>query len=517
MQGNRLYLGDNSGEIHVWTFPPEGEPFKRVLSKPDGAPAELGPLDAAGRWLAAELVLGGKDQQVRLWDISAPPGARPLTFMRNAAWATASPAMTPAGDWLAASLDLGNRLTFWPVPRARPIVADYPPVLPVLAFSPDGCWLAAAWPPADTPTLPQPFIIRLWPLPGCPAAEIKTLGGVGGRLRWIGFEPRGRDLVVAADHGAPGVHVVPLDGRPPRRLPGLTDVGLHSAAISPSGRQVAAAWGFGGAAGAPWARGGERALQVWDVENGGSRHFELPAAAGAEGEEPQWGVYSLAFLGDSVLLTGDTEGVRRWDLETGHSELIVANEADGFVEVAASDDGQTMITLEDPFGETGRCFPLQLLHLSDGATRPLTEQFGDCARAMALDPSGTVVVTGDQEGVVRVGRLAGGEPHVLLGHEGVVRRIAVSPDRRWIASAGDGTLEIWPMPDLDQPPLHALPHDKLVAKLESLTNIRVVRDPESPQGWKVDLDRFPGWKHVPTWFTPSPQWSARMEGERSTP
>jgi WD40 repeat protein len=176
-----------------------------------------------------------------------------------------------------------------------------------------------------------------------------------------------------------------------------------------------------------------------------------------------------------------------------------------------------VITLEDPLGETGRCFPVQLLHLSDGATRPLTEQFGDCARAMALDPSGTVVVTADQGGVVRVGRLAGGEPHLLLGHEGVVRRVVISPDRRWIASAGDGTLEIWPMPDLDQPPIHTLPHDELVAKLESLTNIRVVRDPESAEGWKVDLDRFPGWKHVPTWFTPSPEWSARAEAEGATP
>ncbi|MGD8898353.1 MAG: hypothetical protein PVJ73_20155, partial [Acidobacteriota bacterium] len=289
IQGNRLYLSDNSRQIHVWTFPPEGGPFKSVLSKPDGAPAGLVPL-AADRWLAAALVLGGKDQQVRLWDTSAPPGARPLTFMRNAAWTAASQAMTPAGDWLAVSLDLGNRLTFWPVPRARPIVAEYSPIIPALAFSPDGCWLAAAWPPENAPTVPHGFIIRLWPLPGCPAAEIKTLRGVGGRLRWIGFDPRGRDLVAAADHGAPGVHVVSLDGRPPRRLPGLTDVGLHSAAVSPSGRQVAAAWGYGGGPDAPWARGGERALQVWDVENGRLRHFELPAAAEPEGEEQQWGV-----------------------------------------------------------------------------------------------------------------------------------------------------------------------------------------------------------------------------------
>jgi hypothetical protein len=73
------------------------------------------------------------------------------------------------------------------------------------------------------------------------------------------------------------------------------------------------------------------------------------------------------------------------------------------------------------------------------------------------------------------------------------------------------------MPDLDRPPIHTLPHDELVAKLESLTNIRVVRDPESPEGWKLELDRFPGWKDVPTWFTPSPEWLARMEAPKTAP
>ncbi len=105
-----------------------------------------------------------------------------------------------------------------------------------------------------------------------------------------------------------------------------------------------------------------------------------------------------------------------------------------------------------------------------------------------------------------------------FGHEGVVEYVAISPDRRWVASTGeDDTLRLWPMPDLDQPPLHTLPHDELIAKLKSLTNLRVVRDPGSAVGWKVDLDHFPGWKDVPTWFTPSPEWSARVEAAGGQP
>jgi hypothetical protein len=46
------------------------------------------------------------------------------------------------------------------------------------------------------------------------------------------------------------------------------------------------------------------------------------------------------------------------------------------------------------------------------------------------------------------------------------------------------------MPDLDKPPLHTLPHDELLAKLKSLTNFRAVRDPEAPNGWRIELGPY---------------------------
>lgn len=78
--------------------------------------------------------------------------------------------------------------------------------------------------------------------------------------------------------------------------------------------------------------------------------------------------------------------------------------------------------------------------------------------------------------------------------------MAIPPDLRWIASAGeDATLRLWPMPDLDGPPLHTLPHDELITKLKSLTNLRAVRDGESSTGWSIEVGPFPGWEEVPTW------------------
>ena len=71
---------------------------------------------------------------------------------------------------------------------------------------------------------------------------------------------------------------------------------------------------------------------------------------------------------------------------------------------------------------------------------------------------------------------------------------------RWIATGGgDTTVCLWPMPDNSKPPLHALPHDELIARLKTLTNLRVVRDQESPTSWKLEIGPFSGWETVPTW------------------
>jgi WD40 repeat protein len=140
-----------------------------------------------------------------------------------------------------------------------------------------------------------------------------------------------------------------------------------------------------------------------------------------------------------------------------------------------------------------------IVDLSARRARPL-EGFGDCVTSLALHPSGAVAATGDAEGIVRVGRVAGATPQLLMGHERGIRSVALSPDLRWVASIGhDATLRLWPMPDLSKPALHTLPLDQLLAKLKPLTNLRVVRDAASSTGWKVEIGPFPGWKDVPEW------------------
>ena len=48
-------------------------------------------------------------------------------------------------------------------------------------------------------------------------------------------------------------------------------------------------------------------------------------------------------------------------------------------------------------------------------------------------------------------------------------------------------------------PAHILSQCEIIAKLKTLTNLRVVRDEESATGWKLEVGPFPGWETVPEW------------------
>jgi len=355
-----------------------------------------------------------------------------------------------------------------------------------VAFSPDGHWLATSWP--DN-------FLRLWPLPGRGSSKVKVFKfseevfAGPGLWKSLAFDPGGRYLFVVGNQDS--AWLVPLDGSLPRKLESFSeDTLLFGAAVSPSGRHVATAFFYGQ---------GPKTLRVWDLETGELRLFDLPDGSSTKTGYER-GINSLGFADESTLYTAGDGGVRRWNLENGEHELVLGVEPGRWAGLALGADGRKALVREEDIGRVSGRWPAKLLDLVTAETHELPAFGQGDFDSIALDFTGTVAVTGDQEGNIRVGHVSGGEPHLLVGHEGPIDFVAISPDLRWIASTGeDNTLRLWPMPDLSKPPLHTLPRDELIAKLKTLTNLRVVRDEESSTGWKLTRDPFPGWETVPTW------------------
>jgi WD40 repeat protein len=239
-----------------------------------------------------------------------------------------------------------------------------------------------------------------------------------------------------------------------------------------------------------------RVLRVWDLESGQGRTLSLAHLM----DDSWWGFDAMRFATDGSLYAAGDGGVFHLVLPTDpegtvSSETLYAAGRAGF---DLSQDGRWLLVLAAREQNSGFSEELILFDLEARTSRRITTH-GRRLGIATFDPSGRIIVTADIDGIVRAGPVTGEEPHLLLGHTGRVNAIAVSPDGRWIASAGAEAIHLWPMPDVTKPPLHTLPHDQLMTKLDALTNLRVVRDPTAATGWKLDIGPFPGWKDVPTW------------------
>ena len=234
---------------------------------------------------------------------------------------------------------------------------------------------------------------------------------------------------------------------------------------------------------------GEQRLRVWNLETDEARDLE-----------PDTEIWDVDFLADDRLLSVGPDGLRELDLATGTSVSfsgLTGEDLDGS-SLGLSSDGRILLAGKE--GESGKAV---LFDLETGTRLQLDSHGPD--RCGDIDPEGRFVVTytcapaGRNE--MLIGPISGDTPHLVVA-DASLRGISISPDGRWIATiAGDDdpNITLWPVPDLSQPPLHTLPLDELLAKLRTLTNLRIVPDPETDTGWNWALDPFPGWEEVPTW------------------
>jgi WD40 repeat protein len=451
-----------------------------LLATPPAGPKFI--IDPSGRWAVNQLSFSAGN--AHLWDLAGLVGANPRLLRRNGEWILSDIDFHPDLNWVIATTKNRREVSFWPLSVPNPFVVDATDGWKVFEFTPDGRHiLTSDYGSGQRSGARQ---VRLWPLPGDESAivDLKFPPHAQSGFRTVTIDPSG-ERVLSTGYGH-HIFLLSVTGKEPRQLEGFPATELvHGGAFSPSGRQIAAA---------SMTADDQATLRVWDLETGEVRVFDQP-------KDPEaYAGYFARFFNDTAtteIYTSGANGLLRWDLETGSYEQILRSPPGGGKGMRMTSDRQKMFTWEEG-GPEPRRVETDIYDLRTGAVRSLASTRGTWTFALSRD--GTIRASGMREGRIRVGRTDESEPHLLLGHEGAVDGIAISPDLRWIASSGqDKTLRLWPMPDLSKPPLHTLPHDELIARLKTLTNLRVVRDEKSATGWKLEVGPFPGWAEVPEW------------------
>jgi WD40 repeat protein len=467
--GGYVATVDVGGGVQMWSLSGRGSGPVRSWH---GGPTACFDLrfDPSGDHLAAAY----GDGTIRVWGLEDPPDAEALTLAGNRLGVYAL-AFHPNGRWLAAARHRGLGLYPFDPGRFGRVLEGHRAAIDDLVFAPDGSWLASA--SADG-------TFRLWPMARSTGERGRVLLELGPASTTAGVStlavaPGGRWLAVAPARGD-GVRLVPLDGGPTELLlPGM-EQGMKEVAVGPRGRLVAAG-------GVSHEHG--HLIRVWDLETGENILLDVP-----EGQL----VTSLELTAGGDLLSTGGQGLYRWDLQTRQCELLQRNL---FNFALAPGGGRVLGAMLGEAGWPG--LTATLLDLDTGALTPLPSHGRlsrrNTASYLALGPSGSIVVTvGDTE--LRAGPASGEAPHLLLGHDEAVHAVAVSPDRRWIASGSrDGVIRLWPMPEVARTPIHTLPRAELLARLNALVTLRCVPSQDAPGSYEVRRARFPGWEVVPTW------------------
>jgi len=406
--------GSEVGTVRLWDA---GTKKERITLTP--APPAVWALAFAadGKTLAT----GGKEDVVQLWDTTS--GKRSGALHGHVGWVR-SVAFAADGKTLASgSYDATVKL--WePQPRpAMDVLTGHKGWVNTVAFSPDDKWVASAG--ADG-------TIKLWEV--VTGKEHKTLSGHKGTVLSLSFAPDGKELASAGADKT--VRIWNLDasaktfGDQRAVLEGHTDV-INVIEYAPSGQALVSG-------------SNDQTVRIWRVDPDQRDNKDFGNRLGTLRQQgpvramtimPRTGY--LVTSGDDGRqllvrdleaakkvgepLVGHTAEIRTLAYWPGTKKFVVSGAADRTLKVWDVESGKEVATLRGHLNTVSA--------VAFSRTDPLLCVSGGW--------DGLVKLWNPQPGIV-------GERLTLSGHIGPVQAVAVSSDRRTIASAGrDGTVRLW--------------------------------------------------------------------------
>lgn len=467
--GQQIVSSDANGEIRFWS-----------VASPTKIPLRIIPAKASINQLqfnnsGSVLAVSHGNENVQLWDLTAPPENEPMTLRRDVAPYWPSIAFSPDDRWGA--VPYSDSIAVWPLNHGISRVLHGngdEGIATALDFTPEGKWLAAGFSHGS---------VYLWPYPTGVSRILWEPND--GELDHLRADPTGRFVGVGTSHR--GAVLVSITDGKATPLPGaLFGRSFEWFSFTPDGKLAAVSNAF---------KRDDSGIRIWNLESNEARILD---------ESKGMAFTAVEFAPDGRLFSTDEQGyLRKWDLKTGKSRVeMKVGQGMALQPIAFSKNNPNLMAciVGSNKAQDWQEYKseLKLINLKDKTSRRVTSH-GNCVYSVRIDPSGQMLVTGDVNGIVRVGPITGEEPHLLFGHGSPVMGLTIDPNNHWIASSelSHPLVRIRPMPKGQ--PIQTLPYLQLLAHLRTLTNIRIVADTTSTSGYRTKFEPYRGWEKVPEW------------------